>query len=73
MASYQHQTQPPNEQEQPVIQRNVEREVADMVKLEQVVIDHSLDQVESSPTDEELAGECPPRWQGPPLMSVAQQ
>jgi hypothetical protein len=51
----------------------VDREVPDVVQLEEVMIDDSLHQVETAPPHEQLAGERPPRWKSSSSLSVTQQ
>src|SRR5687768_14179521 len=63
----------PDREERPVIRRNVRRQVAHVVEVEQVVVDQPLDQVEQAPPEQQLAGERLGARQRRPRARVAQQ
>ena len=50
-------TYAPDRQEDLVVQRDVQRHIAHVVNVQEVMIDHALDEVEEAPTQDHLSDE----------------
>jgi hypothetical protein len=50
-------TYAPDRQEDPVVQRDVQRHIAHVVNVQEVMIDHALNEVEQAPAQDHLSDE----------------